>query len=198
MQPTAHICAGCGGDFEGVRNAKFCSRRCRDRIRRQTEAYREASRTRARENYAPRNSVAFLNCEACGSLFAARVRTAKFCRDVDCRLARLAIKMAAKREADPTYGRAGYTAAAAASYHRRRALKKGATVENFTPDEVYERDGWTCGLCSEPVDSHLKWPDPMSVSLDHVIPLSRGGEHSRANTQCAHLSCNVRKGAQVA
>jgi 5-methylcytosine-specific restriction endonuclease McrA len=37
----------------------------------------------------------------------------------------------------------------------------------------------------------------MSVSLDHVIPLSRGGNHEPGNVQCSHLACNVRKGARV-
>lgn len=78
---------------------------------------------------------------------------------------------------------------------RRRARRKGAMVESFQSEEVYERDGWICGLCLEPVDRELRWPDPMSASLDHVIPLSKGGEHSRANTQLAHLDCNVRKGS---
>jgi 5-methylcytosine-specific restriction endonuclease McrA len=63
---------------------------------------------------------------------------------------------------------------------------------------VFERDGWTCGLCSEPVDPALSWPDPQSASLDHVLPLSRGGSHTMANVQLAHLGCNVEKGAAVA
>jgi hypothetical protein len=41
----------------------------------------------------------------------------------------------------------------------------------------------------------LRHPDRMSVSLDHVVPLSRGGSHSWENVRCAHLSCNVAKGS---
>jgi 5-methylcytosine-specific restriction endonuclease McrA len=73
-----------------------------------------------------------------------------------------------------------------------------STVERFDPLEVYERDGLVCGLCSDSVDRDLAWPDPMSPSLDHVIPLSAGGDHSRANTQIAHWIFNVRKGARLA
>jgi 5-methylcytosine-specific restriction endonuclease McrA len=47
------------------------------------------------------------------------------------------------------------------------------------------------------VDRELRWPDPDSGSLDHVIPLIAGGEHSRENTQLAHWLCNVRKGART-
>lgn len=73
----------------------------------------------------------------------------------------------------------------------------GADTEVFTRESVFDRDGWLCGLCSEPVNPALEWPHPKSVSLDHVIPLSKGGAHSMSNTQCAHLDCNVSKGNRV-
>lgn len=37
----------------------------------------------------------------------------------------------------------------------------------------------------------------MSASVDHIVPLSRGGEHSMNNVQCAHLSCNCSKSDQT-
>ena len=61
---------------------------------------------------------------------------------------------------------------------------------------VYERDGWTCQLCSEPVDVGA---DPLSdwyPSLDHVVPRSRGGSDEFENLQCAHRICNSKKGAR--
>jgi 5-methylcytosine-specific restriction endonuclease McrA len=85
-----------------------------------------------------------------------------------------------------------------ANYQRRRALKKGADAERISTREVYARDAWTCGLCSEPVDELLAWPDPRSASLDHILPLSKGGPHAFANVQLAHLGCNVEKGNRVA
>lgn len=88
----------------------------------------------------------------------------------------------------------GYRARKAEAAQRRRAAKAGATIERFTHAEVFERDGWICQLCGDPTDCTAIFPDPLSPSLDHIVPLSRGGEHSRANTQCAHLSCNIQKG----
>jgi len=79
----------------------------------------------------------------------------------------------------------------------RRARKTGATVESFTHAEIFERDAWMCGICSEPVDQALAYPHPRSSSLDHIVPLSLDGEHSRANTRLAHLDCNKRRGARV-
>jgi 5-methylcytosine-specific restriction endonuclease McrA len=43
------------------------------------------------------------------------------------------------------------------------------------------------------VNPALLWPHPKSASLDHVVPLIDGGEHTYANVQLAHLACNVGK-----
>lgn len=77
--------------------------------------------------------------------------------------------------------------------HRRRAVKVSATAERFHPIEIFDRDRWRCGICGKGISKALAYPDPMSVSLDHIVPLARGGDHTRANTQAAHLRCNLRK-----
>lgn len=83
-------------------------------------------------------------------------------------------------------------------WQARNALKRGAPIaDRVVNAEIFDRDGWVCQLCHAPVDQILMHPDPMSKSLDHVVPLSRGGAHSPDNVQLAHLSCNVRKGARV-
>lgn len=88
-----------------------------------------------------------------------------------------------------------YPAAAAAADARRRALVAQAqTGEAFAPADVHVRDGWICQLCHELIDQAIAWPDPKSPSLDHIIPLSKGGEHSMSNVQSAHLGCNSSKG----
>ena len=84
-----------------------------------------------------------------------------------------------------------------AKAHYRRAVRRGVEAEKFSPREIHERDGWICQLCDEPVDQDLAWPDPLSASLDHIIPLSHGGPHTRANTRLAHLVCNTRRGAAM-
>ena len=68
----------------------------------------------------------------------------------------------------------------------RRARIRGAFVEKVEIAKVRERDAGRCGICGEPVARDEE-------SLDHVVPLARGGEHSYANVQLAHLSCNKRK-----
>jgi 5-methylcytosine-specific restriction endonuclease McrA len=71
----------------------------------------------------------------------------------------------------------------------RRARLRGSYVETVDPGVVFHRDNGTCGICGGPVD-------PERVSIDHVVPLSRGGLHSYSNVQLAHLACNTRKGSK--
>jgi 5-methylcytosine-specific restriction endonuclease McrA len=71
----------------------------------------------------------------------------------------------------------------AANYRARVAE---AFVEPVDPQIVWERDEGVCGICGKPADRD-------DFHVDHVIPLSKGGEHSYANVQVAHPVCNVRK-----
>lgn len=51
-----------------------------------------------------------------------------------------------------------------------------------------------CGICGKPVDKTLKYPDPMSPTVDHIIPISRNGHPSAIeNLQLAHRCCNRAK-----
>jgi 5-methylcytosine-specific restriction endonuclease McrA len=70
----------------------------------------------------------------------------------------------------------------------RRARLSDACVEAVDPQIVWERDEGICGICGKPADRD-DW------HLDHIVPLSKGGEHSYANTQVSHSLCNQQKGA---
>lgn len=59
------------------------------------------------------------------------------------------------------------------------------------------RDGDSCAICSKPVDMSLAYPDQMSPSVDHVIPLSVGGPNTPENCALAHLGCNIKKRARA-
>ena len=80
------------------------------------------------------------------------------------------------------------------SYRARK--KYGVTNEHIVRREIFDNCHWLCGICRQPVDKNLKYPHPMSASLDHIIPLSKGGKHSKDNVQLAHFSCNSKKGAR--
>ena len=51
-----------------------------------------------------------------------------------------------------------------------------------------------CGICGKPVDKSLRYPDPMSPTVDHIIPVAKHGDPiSLDNLQLAHRYCNRMK-----
>ncbi len=76
---------------------------------------------------------------------------------------------------------------------KHKALKQKTQVEPISEKSVYLRDGWKCQICHKRVNKKLRYPNPMSPSLDHIIPLSKGGNHIYANVQLAHWICNISK-----
>jgi 5-methylcytosine-specific restriction endonuclease McrA len=56
--------------------------------------------------------------------------------------------------------------------------------------KVIERWGRRCHLCKEDIVGQ--------VSVDHLIPRSRGGTDDIENLRPAHLECNKRRGARRA
>lgn len=80
------------------------------------------------------------------------------------------------------------------NYTRQYAARKlNAYVAPVDEVSIYNQCGWVCQLCGQPVDATLKWPDPMSKSLDHIVPLSKGGTHEPGSVHLAHLVCNIQK-----
>lgn len=80
----------------------------------------------------------------------------------------------------------------------RRALLRGVKVEPVDPINVFVRDRWRCQLCGVRTPQKLRGANsPLSPELDHIIPLSQGGEHSYRNTQLACRRCNLAKGGTV-
>ena len=52
-----------------------------------------------------------------------------------------------------------------------------------------------CAICGRPVNFELKYPDPMCATVDHIIPIAKGGHPSDLdNLQLAHFKCNKKKG----
>ena len=49
-----------------------------------------------------------------------------------------------------------------------------------------------CGICGDPIDYALRFPDPMSPSVDHIVPWRQGGAwFDLENLRAAHFRCNA-------
>jgi|LakMenEpi03Aug12_release.lakeMendotaPanAssembly.Ray.scaffolds.fasta_scaffold272655_1 hypothetical protein len=87
--------------------------------------------------------------------------------------------------------------------YKSRAILYGVPYTHVSRRMVFERDGWRCQLCGHAVLRKAKRHKvtgrlhPRTASLDHIIPMVRGGPHVEQNCQCACLSCNVRKNAKL-
>lgn len=80
---------------------------------------------------------------------------------------------------------------------RRRARERKAFVEDVDVMVLCEQQNRECWLCGGKIRLDKKSPHPKSLSLDHLVPLSLGGEHSYRNCAAAHLGCNSRKQANA-
>ncbi|HTN76648.1 MAG TPA: HNH endonuclease [Pirellulaceae bacterium] len=60
----------------------------------------------------------------------------------------------------------------------------------FNRRNLFARDGHKCQYCGRSLPSH-------QMSLDHVVPRSRGGEMSWENIVCSCVDCNTRKGGRT-
>lgn len=68
------------------------------------------------------------------------------------------------------------------------SISPRGTEENYFNDpqrrrEIFEKDKWICQYCGEKVTSE-------NITLDHFIPQSRGGKHTKENLKTCCLVCN--------
>lgn len=186
-------CAGCDSKVQsvpGMKPRKWCSEGCRVRaFESSNPAYVERKAKRAADKrkaaYAPK--VTAKVCVQCGDSFEANMSNALYCSP-PCR--NRANHLAAQTRPERAVQRK-------ANKDLRRASKMTDDAEQFERSEIYDRDGWVCQLCFEPVSPDALYPDHMSASLDHVVPLAKGGSHTRANAALAHWICNTTKSDKV-
>lgn len=82
-----------------------------------------------------------------------------------------------------------------ARVQRRRARRKAAPLNDFTAAQWREMQaayGFRCVYC--PDDCPECQSRTHALTQDHIIPLSQGGNHTRANIVPACMSCNAKKG----
>jgi 5-methylcytosine-specific restriction endonuclease McrA len=197
------------GTVDGYSNrgcrCEDCKAAHADRARRYYEANCEEISQRSRQRYeANRENVLQRNqeyYEANREKVIERVR-----RYAETNPEKISKKQRRWRDANPEHNRQwrqtnpekAATISSLAS-HRRRARELDAFIEDVPPLEIFERDEWRCQIpgClypDIPVSRSVTYPHPIFASLDHVVPLAKGGTHERSNLVTAHLRCNIAKG----
>ena len=117
--------------------------------------------------------------------------------NIDRKLHRLGIKCvkANPRETE-TVGKVG-----SGNHYHERAAAYGVEYEpGISLKKVMFRDRGICKICGKPVNKasfNGKGCGQLYPTIDHIIPLSKGGGHTWDNVQLAHLGCNSTKGDNV-
>lgn len=168
-----------------VRKARQANRACFvcGRVTMRSVCSKGCHNQRERNRHRARYDSKSFNCRECGVCVVPQygLKLRVFCGD-DCR------KKANRRVSKPDYGK----------NHRKRARHYGAEYEPVNRTRVLERDGWVCGICGGKISRLASFPHPKSASLDHIVPLSRGGDHTYRNVQAAHFMCNSVKSDSAA
>ena len=112
----------------------------------------------------------------------------------------------AYRQANKKEVRASIKAWEKANPDRNAAIRRRASArhsflkrsnglyEDICPAEIFDRDHWQCKACKVPTPAELQGSlEDNAPTLDHVIPVSLGGPHTRRNLQCLCRKCNRAK-----
>jgi len=67
-------------------------------------------------------------------------------------------------------------------------IKRPRPERKLTRLEIFNRDKYTCQYCGK---------ETRQLTLDHVIPRYKGGEHTWENVVSACISCNRRKAGKT-
>jgi 5-methylcytosine-specific restriction endonuclease McrA len=70
---------------------------------------------------------------------------------------------------------------------------KDAYVADVNRLQIFKRDRLICHICGKKTDPRKSAPHPKAPTIDHVIPLARGGTHEPSNVRLACRSCNCGK-----
>lgn len=212
MAAHTTTCRTCGSTFTSKSaNAKYCSPKCRKEAKRKAD--REFMRKWRAEN--PKKNAERRKREDPDT----RRQRVKRCRDSNPERAHALAKAyrQANRETEAARQRkwrqSPYGAIAYKDARRRWALRNPETAGeirvrrakaeaegNATPALIqakWEASSGTCCLCGESINPDLKSPDPMSLTVEHKVPIARGGRHDIDNIDFAHRVCNSSKGART-
>ena len=69
---------------------------------------------------------------------------------------------------------------------------KETRSKQFIRKQLINKNGAICSLCDKPIET-MK-----DCTIDHIVPISKGGLTAIENCQLAHRSCNLSKGNKEA
>lgn len=164
-------------------------RKKREQLKRVLQMLRKLLRIRKRKEKAAKQVAKLKVCHWCGKTFVhsiSRRRSWAYCSE-ECRKAVLQHRRRESRKTEAYKERKR-----SCGNNRKRARKYGCEYDSsIRATKVFERDGWHCRICGKRTPKRLQGKNKLNApTLDHIIPLSKGGGHTWNNVQCACRLCN--------
>ena len=83
------------------------------------------------------------------------------------------------------------------SYYKIAKLHGAPAEIGITLSKLIKRDGLTCAICGLQCIYGGDYLADLYPTMDHIIPLSKGGGHTWNNVQVAHRRCNLYKSNNI-
>lgn len=81
---------------------------------------------------------------------------------------------------------------------RRKRIRRNGKIDwDISVERLVKRDNGICYLCGEKVKVNANTNDDYYPSIEHVLPISKGGTHTWNNVKLAHRICNSLKADKV-
>lgn len=77
---------------------------------------------------------------------------------------------------------------------KRQQNLRGQWISKADRTALYARDDYTCQLCGKKCIQDDNRAHPDHITLDHIMPYSKGGANTADNLRVACRSCNVKRG----
>lgn len=182
-------CVECGTQFKpNSSRQKYCSGKCSDKVynRKRRESAREFSRQWRKDNAERAHATAKEYRNSHKKEERARKR-----RWVNTPHGREAMRTAARRhyEKKPEVAKARVA-------QRAKAYREGSATLDMIERKWLDGDQ-TCCVCGDLIDEALPGDDPMGRTIEHDLPISRGGRHDLDNIFFSHKRCNSAKGRRT-
>jgi 5-methylcytosine-specific restriction endonuclease McrA len=71
--------------------------------------------------------------------------------------------------------------------------QKHTNPYRISHEQVVREYGENCHICQKPIDLELPRTNRYGLTVDHVIPVSKGGTDDLSNLRPAHWICNIIK-----
>lgn len=78
-------------------------------------------------------------------------------------------------------------------YYSPKRRKIYALGDDISALVVFELHGWVCHICKKPINRYLRVPNWEAATIEHIIPICKGGTHTWDNVVPAHYRCNMLK-----